>query len=149
MDVQPLRSPRVSSGACPGDFEPAGAPFQVPDVSLQPNGAFEAVLPAVTVDGCANPITGRDIEAALILEAVTKSDEVFCGNLKGQVLQPIQLTLDRSTFAAVRIEGDPTELDPVPDLLACPPDDGGEGGDGEEDEGPSDEGGDDTEDEGA
>jgi uncharacterized membrane protein YgcG len=129
MDVQPLRSPRVPRSDCPANFEPAGQPFQVPDVSLNPNGSFRAVLPTVTVDGCANPITGRDIEAALILEAVTKSTDVFCGNLRGQVLQPIQLTLDRSTFAAVRINAAPTELDPVPDLLACPPD-GGTGGTG-------------------
>lgn len=127
LKVQPLVNPKAG---CANPFEPVGDVIDIPDVPLAPDGSFTAALGVVDVDGCANPITGREIQGDLTLESVTKSPDVFCGKLNGQVIKPVPLTLTSSTFGAVRITTEPKQVNPLPVLLACPPDENGTGGAG-------------------
>lgn len=66
--------------------------------------AFTLSFPEPTnVTGAANPITGSDISANLALEANIRSENAWCGGVTGDVLSPIQVPLEGSTFAAVRL----------------------------------------------
>jgi hypothetical protein len=75
-------------------------------------GTFVADLPLLKVPGAGNPITGTDIEADIAL-AGAACEDVLCGTVSGEVLQPIQYTLTSSTFYMQRIaEGDPLPEQP-------------------------------------
>jgi hypothetical protein len=66
--------------------------------------AFTLMFPEPTnVTGAANPITGSDISANLALEGQIRSENAWCGTMIGDVLSPIQVPLEGSTFAAVRL----------------------------------------------
>lgn len=55
------------------------------------------------VTGEANPITGSDIVADLSLDGTIVSEDAWCGDLLGEVLSPIAVSLEHSTFAASRL----------------------------------------------
>lgn len=138
MKILPLVSPSVVGVVCEPPFTPTGIavgnelpdelrqnpePVEIRDIPVRSDGSFLANLPLLAVDGCANAITGRPIVAQLNLNSVTKSADRFCGKLEGDVVEPLEASLTRSTFGAERIEGDPADLDPVPILSACPEED--------------------------
>lgn len=132
MEIQPLNQGKGKG--CPGLLEPVGPVIELKGVPVEADGTFVAVFSrqAVgTVAGCANPISGSDIEATLELHANTRSEDLFCGSLNGSLFKPFTYDLSGSTFGAIRIEDDtdlPTAgIEPV---LACPAGGGGEGGAG-------------------
>lgn len=135
MKVLPLVSPHRLEPGCPEAFTPTAIalgetipdearqnpqPIEIRDIPVRGDGSFLAQLPLVAVDGCANSISGRPIVARLALNSVTKSTDRFCGLLQGEIFDPLEMTLTRSTFGAERIEDDPLDLDPRPILPACP-----------------------------
>jgi hypothetical protein len=66
--------------------------------------SFTLEFPEPTmVTGAANPITGADISANLALDAQILSDVAWCGEVTGDVLSPLQVPLEGSTFAAMRL----------------------------------------------
>lgn len=65
--------------------------------------AFTLAFGETMVTGAANPITGSDILADLSLEGQIRSMDRWCGTVAGDVLSPIQVPLQGSTFAATRL----------------------------------------------
>jgi len=80
---------------------------------------FDAELPALQILGEANPITGAEIiTGPLKLVGAALGDGSYCGEVAGEVQQPIMVLLDGSTFALVPVaDGQPW---PVDFPLACP-----------------------------
>lgn len=65
--------------------------------------SFSVDLGRLMVTGAANPITGSDITATLSLDGVIRNEDLWCGNVRGELNSPIAGSLDGSTFAAVRL----------------------------------------------
>jgi hypothetical protein len=91
-----------------------GDPLPPGDYFIGPDGRFDAALGPQTTHGDANPILpGTPIESSPVLHGQvcsvrTPEDpdaviEFSCGTLTGELLQPVQGTLDGSTFTFTRI----------------------------------------------
>jgi hypothetical protein len=114
MSLQPLS---LDPGATTGPRKPVGAPIQA-TTEIAPDGTFVVELGEVLVTGEANPITGSDIVATLLLEGTVQSSDAWCGDASGAITQPLRLDLLGSTFAGTRVVG---ELPGDPILAACGP----------------------------
>jgi hypothetical protein len=137
IDFQPLS---LDQGQNLVPREPVGEIINTTGIEVTPGGTFriESLGGELMVVGEANPLTGSPITADLGLEGFIQSEDLYCGNVFGEVLSPIQASLEGSTFAAVRIEAtDPASL-PTDFTVACPEDgmmgetggDSGSGSDG-------------------
>lgn len=116
IDFQPL-SLDVGSTTAPREF--VGDVIEVNDIPVDETGSFTADLGTLTVTGAANPITGSDITATLVLQGNIRSEDFWCGSVTGNVSSPIDLDLQGSTFAAVRVPGtDPASL-PAAVIFTC------------------------------
>lgn len=116
MVFQPLVADRLFGVPKPNAREPVGDAITVNDIPLN-DGTFVADMGRVTVDGEANPITGTDILAIIILNGNILSEDVFCGNVGGQVLEPVDQELVASTFYAERSDDFSTIETPI---YECP-----------------------------
>ncbi|RMH43502.1 MAG: hypothetical protein D6689_05005 [Deltaproteobacteria bacterium] len=75
-----------------------------------------------TVPGEANGITGAQVDVKLTLHGIIRTEDLFCGDLEGDVVRPTRINLDGSTFAAIRIEpGTTGDALPAP-VAGCPSD---------------------------
>lgn len=97
--------------------EPIGEPL-VLQAGLGEDGRFAIETPQVMVPGPANPITGSDIVASLVIQGQVFGRELWCGDVFGEVTQPLSIDLQGSTFAFEPIPADGTLPDPV--LWRCP-----------------------------
>ena len=128
LELQPLS---LMVGSTTEPREPVGEALIFNDIPVDAGGGFMVDLGMVTVTGAANPITGSDIAANLVLMGGIQSADLFCGAVTGEVTSPIMQDLAGSTYAAQRIEmTDPASLpgaEGQPELLsACPADGGGD-----------------------
>lgn len=113
--VQPLA---VATGM------PVGNEIVVEGIAVNVAGEFEIVLDPVAVAGQANPISGSDIEASIVLAGRIRSEERFCGTVPmGSVTKPLVLDVTGSTWSAIRIGDGVIGGDLPPVELVCPPDD--------------------------
>jgi hypothetical protein len=83
---------------------------------VQANGAFRADMPGLAVPGAANPVTGGDILANVVLEGSLCGDaRSFCGTVTGNVSSPLPLDLAGSTFTLTRVDppADPPTRPPI------------------------------------
>lgn len=87
---------------------PIGEPQEFTAIPIM-SGRFDIDAGTVMVTGEANPVTGSDIVVELLLKGTIISADVFCGDLEGQLIEPLQAELMNSTFAAVRL-ADPAML---------------------------------------
>jgi hypothetical protein len=85
------------------------------------DGAFEIDLGEVMIPGEANPITGSDIVAEVVLHGMFVSPDAYCGTVTGTVIAPIQAPLDGSTFGAQIVEPDLVGEDLPAPIGACSP----------------------------
>jgi hypothetical protein len=129
MDIsfQPLS---LTPGSTTEPREPVGESLDFTGVPIDAGGAFTVDLGAVEVTGMANPITGSDIAATLVITAAIQSTELYCGTVDGMVTSPLTAPLAGSTFAAVRLDStDPASLPGAPGqpemLSSCPTNGGG------------------------
>jgi hypothetical protein len=107
--------------------EPAGEPVTIPDVPIDGDGAFTILAAGAMTDGAANPITCSPIVADIELCGRTQaadSDCILCGDVSGQVLQPIMTDLS-GTFGSAKVaelgEDPPTGDANLPDVVTeCP-----------------------------
>ena len=60
----------------------------------------------VMVTGAANPVTGSDIEATLVVHGEIIDEDTMCGELTGMLMSPLEFDLAGSTFAAIRLADD-------------------------------------------
>lgn len=116
MTFQPLVADRLFGVPKPNAREPVGDAIVVNDIPLD-DGTFVADMGEVTVDGEANPITGTNILAIIILHGNVLSEDLFCGTVGGRVLEPVDQELLASTFSSVRSEDFSTIETPV---FECP-----------------------------
>jgi hypothetical protein len=100
---------------------PVGETFTLEDVTYAVDGSFETPPLEVTIPGRANPISGSEIVAEVVLigsprEADGDLPQLFCGQAEGAVSEPLQLDLTGSTFGAIP----EADLDELGILGACP-----------------------------
>ena len=82
------------------------------------DGTFDVVVGDVEVGGEANPVSGLDILAYLTLSGRVDSEDFFCGNVGGDLVLPIAIPLEGSTFASQR--GEPGFPDISEIIYNCP-----------------------------
>lgn len=100
-----------------------GTPFVANDVPIAVTGEFSIMSDGVEVPGAANPITGSDIVANVILNGRLRTPDLLCGDLAGMVIEPLMLDLSPgSTFAAIRITPGATGGQLPDPVSACPVD---------------------------
>ncbi len=98
-----------------------GDPLDSPDLEVDAAGVFQVTHDGASVDGKANPISCGTIVADLVLDGVIESEDLFCGDVSGQAHQPLEVSLDGSTFGAIRIEpGTRGDADLPTPVTACP-----------------------------
>lgn len=115
MSMQPLS---LDKGSTTSPRQPVGEALLLEDIPVSPDGAFSIDLGEVMVTGAANPITGSDIVAVLTVGGFIQDMDFFCGKANGTLTAPFEISLDNSTFGAVRVTG----IDALPETFAlkCP-----------------------------
>lgn len=98
--------------------EPVGEAM-VLSTGLSEDGRFGIETPEILVVGAANPITGSDIVGNLVIQGQVFGRELWCGDVFGEITQPLQLDLTGSTFAFEPIDPATGTL-PDPVLARCP-----------------------------
>jgi hypothetical protein len=111
----------LSTDADDAPREPVGDPVTADAVPYQADGSFEVDLGEVTVPGRANPISGSDIVATVVLTATAfpataELPAFFCGDASGMVTVPLALDLAGSTIGGVEA----SSFEGVEPLPACP-----------------------------
>lgn len=81
------------------------------------DGAFTIDAGIVMVTGEANPITGANIVASLVMAGTIQSDDLYCGTVTGEVMEPPVGDITGSSFAAVRLTD--TAVLPNPVIIDC------------------------------
>jgi len=107
--LQPLS---LAQGKVTTPREPVGDPLCFEGLAIV-DGEFTIDMGVVMVTGMANPITGADIVASMIMAATIESDDFYCGAVTGEVLEPPVGDITGSTFAAVRLADVNVLPDPV------------------------------------
>jgi hypothetical protein len=100
---QPL-SLDVGATITPREF--VGDPLAYPDIAIDADGNYEIDMGLVMVTGAANPVTGSDIQASLVVTGSIVHADAFCGELSGMLMSPLEYNLDGSEFAAMRLADD-------------------------------------------
>jgi len=111
-----LQSLSLDQSATTFPREPVGD-ITVLQAGLDDDGTFGIETPEIFVPGAANPITGSDLTASLVIQGQAFGRELWCGEIFGQVTSPLNLDLLGSTFAFEPVLG-PDLPDPV--LARCP-----------------------------
>ena len=96
--------------------EPIGDPLCFEGLAID-GGAFTIDAGIVMVTGMANPITGANITASLIMMGTIQSDDLYCGTVTGEVMDPPVGDITGSKFAAVRLTD--TAVLPNPVVIDC------------------------------
>jgi hypothetical protein len=108
-----------------------GPTLDFPGIPIDAGGGFSIDMGSVMVTGMANPITGSDIAANLVLTGAIQSADNWCGTVEGMVTSPLTADLAGSTFNAARVMAtDPASLpgaDGQPPLESVCPAGGGMG----------------------
>ncbi|MCY1055063.1 hypothetical protein [Nannocystis sp. SCPEA4] len=81
------------------------------------DGAFELDMGLTMVTGQANPITGGDVTATLLLRGSLVAPDFYCGQVDGDIVTPLEASVNGSTFAALAMAG-PDELPPLV-MITC------------------------------
>lgn len=95
-----------------------------PTPNVEPDtGRYSVSLGNVLVPGTANPISGSDVQITDAKLNGRFAKERFCAQLNGQVVRPVQLTLEPPRnicqFVPVK-DGDPRPPLTAPDFASCP-----------------------------
>lgn len=111
--LQPLT---LTQGKVLEPRQPIGDPLCFDGVEIVA-GKFTLDAGVVSVTGMANPITGANIVASLIMAGTIKSDDLFCGTVTGEVMEPPVGSIEGSSFAAVRLAD--VKVLPNPVVIDC------------------------------
>jgi hypothetical protein len=98
-----------------------------PDIAVSATGTFTADFGRQMVPGSANPISGSDITATLVLMGAIKSADRFCGDLSGHVFMPLDTDL-MGTWSAIRVPPGTVGMALPPPEVKCPAGAAGDGG---------------------
>lgn len=113
VSLQPLS---LEQGKVTTPRLPVGDPLVFENIEIV-NGKFTLDAGTVMVTGMANPITGSDIVASLIMTANIMGEDLYCGSVTGDVMSPLMVSIEGSTFAAVRLADVKVLPDPV--VITC------------------------------
>lgn len=115
LSLQPLA---IDPGETLTPRVPVSDPLVLEDIVVSEDGAFAADLGEINLVAAANPILGLDITATIALGGFIQDEHLYCGNVTGMVTAPIDLDLDGSTFAAIRVDS----VDELPEMfpIKCP-----------------------------
>ena len=82
----------------------AGDPMTVEPtvIPVSATGEFEIGVSGI-LPGNSNPVSGTELEAVMTANSRIVDADFWCGTVDGDVVAPITLSLDGSTFGAVRI----------------------------------------------
>jgi hypothetical protein len=111
---QPL-SLDVGATTTPREF--VGEPLIFSDIAIDADGNYEIDMGLVMVTGAANPVTGSDIEAQLVVHGQIVHENAFCGELTGDLMSPLEYDLDGSEFAAMRLDDDGSNPATLPTMF--------------------------------
>lgn len=125
LTLQPLS---LNPGSRTEPREPIGDPISLPGIEVMADGSYVADIGEVMVTGLANPITGGDIVAQLIVMGNIQNVDLTCGSVEGAVTAPISADLAGSTFATQRVDDTSPAALPVDFLTGCPEGGAEEGG---------------------
>ncbi len=99
----------------------AGPEISTLGVAVAADLSFTADLGDIAFPGEANPISGGNVAAHLILKGRIVSADLICGDVEGMVNQPVSFDAAGSTFAFTRVaEGATGAALPSPPRAACP-----------------------------
>ena len=87
------------------------------DIPIDPEGDYEIDMGLVMVTGMANPVTGSDIEATLVVHGSIVHEDALCGELTGMLMSPLEFDLAGSTFAAIRLADDGSDPATLPTMF--------------------------------
>jgi hypothetical protein len=96
-----LQSLSLDEGSTTTPRELVGEVLTYTDIPVDPIG-FSFDLGTVMIVGAANPLTGSDIVATVMLQALPGGDPI-CGTVTGMVSSPLEYDLVGSTFATVPV----------------------------------------------
>lgn len=120
LSFQPLWAANCNDPTPDQVRTPVGDPLVTNGIAVDAGGTFDLTFMNATVDARANALLCGDIVANVELFGTLKSTDLFCGDVGGNVTQPIPAALDGSTFAAIRVT-DGTIGNDLPDPVgACP-----------------------------
>ncbi|KIG18081.1 hypothetical protein DB30_01968 [Enhygromyxa salina] len=111
LSFQPLS---LDQGEVLTPREFVGDPLVFPGVEFDMDGNYELDMGIVMVDGAANPITGSDITASLVVLGRIVHADALCGELTGMLMSPLESDLAGSTFAALRLADDGSDPSTLP-----------------------------------
>lgn len=103
-----LQTLTLKQGQVTNPRQPIDEPLVFKDLPLV-DGKFTIDAGTVMVSGMANPITGANITATLVMAGTIMEDDFYCGSVDGEVLDPPVGSIAGSEFAAVRLT-DKTKL---------------------------------------
>jgi hypothetical protein len=95
---------------------PVGTPITIGPLPLGADGSLHAELPPLVVSAEANPVTGGEIEAQVVLDGrFCDVAGFYCGTVSGTVTRPIPVDLAGSTFAIERLANGTPPAEPFID----------------------------------
>lgn len=100
VTLQPLS---LAQGEVLKPRQPVGDPLVFEGLEIV-DGRFTIDAGTVMVTGEANPITGGEIIATLLMTGSIMGEDLYCGTVTGEVTAPLMLSIEGSTFAAVRLQ---------------------------------------------
>ena len=109
-----LQSLSLTVGSQTDPREWVGEPLIFESVEFDAMGNFVLDMGEVMITGAANPITGSDISATLVLDGHVVHVDALCGTVSGMLTSPLEFDLAGSTFAAIRLADDGTNPDTLP-----------------------------------
>lgn len=102
---------------------PTGEPTTVGPFEVEADGSFVAELPPVAVPSDGNPISTRDLEAVITLVgSLCEPADFVCGDVNGNLTEPVELNLNGSTFTMQRITDPDSYPEPVINCAKAPAD---------------------------
>jgi hypothetical protein len=102
------------------DKTPIGESIETEAEPIEDDGSFVLPFGAVAVTGEANPISGSDIEANLILEGQIRGADSICGVVTGQLIKPTEFDLEGTTVGMAAVAEDNfADVEPSLQCSAC------------------------------
>jgi hypothetical protein len=94
-----------------------GEPLTFEDIPVAADGTVDLDMGLVMVTGAANPVTGGDIEATILVHAEIRDEDTMCGQFEGMLMSPLEYDLAGSTFAAIRLADDGSDPMSLPTMF--------------------------------
>jgi hypothetical protein len=91
-----------------------GEPLTFEGIVYDADGNYELDMGLVMVTGAANPITGSDIAATLVIDGHIVHVDAMCGTITGELMSPLTYDLAGSTFAMTRLDDDGSDPATLP-----------------------------------